>query len=424
MKSLELLSDDQVADEITTWAGRIAAGEARLLELVAEFDRREAWVEVGILSCAHWLSWRLGMGMKAANERVRVARALTVLPATSVAFLAGGLSWTQVRAITRVATPADEGTYVEVARHATGAQLERLVRGVRRAQKIAEDEADPELAAYRRRARICYDTDGTLVLTVRLPAEQGAVMLAAIEQARAEIDRQAAASAEATSPQVEEPAPASVADAVLHLARGALQNASPEVARRGRSRLVVNVDPLTRWGRLHDGEFLPPDVVTEAVGAVPVPGPRPMRAVSELTQEDLARTTRHPSLALRELIGTIDGERCRFPGCTRHRKLHAHHVVYWSEGGSTDLANLVLLCSRHHTIVHSQAFRLVLRPDRTLGVTTAEGVRVLHHPALPWQPATQLDPEESISTTTLPPAPSGGRLNLAYAVAVLMQQAA
>ncbi len=60
--------------------------------------------------------------------------------------MAGRLSWTQVRAITRVATPADEQTYVELARHATGAQSERLVRGVRRAQKILEDEADPEAA--------------------------------------------------------------------------------------------------------------------------------------------------------------------------------------------------------------------------------------------------------------------------------------
>jgi len=101
------------------------------------------------------------------------------------------VSWTQVRAITRVATAADEQTYVELARHASGAQLDRLVRGVRRAQKIVEDEADPQAAAYRMRTRVSYDADGTLVLSVRLPAEQGAVLLAALEQARALLDRQA-----------------------------------------------------------------------------------------------------------------------------------------------------------------------------------------------------------------------------------------
>jgi len=71
MTNLVDLSDDQVADAITTWASRIAAGEARLLSLIGEFDRREAWSGPGLLSCAHWLSWRLGMGLKAAHERVR-----------------------------------------------------------------------------------------------------------------------------------------------------------------------------------------------------------------------------------------------------------------------------------------------------------------------------------------------------------------
>jgi len=111
------------------WAGRVAAGEARLLTLIGEFDRREAWSGAGLLSCAHWLSWRLGMGLTAAHERVRVARAPQGLPLLVEAFGAGQLSWTQVRAVTRVATGADEASWVELARSATGAQLESLVRG-------------------------------------------------------------------------------------------------------------------------------------------------------------------------------------------------------------------------------------------------------------------------------------------------------
>lgn len=86
MSPLTELSDEQVADEITTWAGRVAAGHARLLSLIGEFDRREAWSGPGLLSCAHWLSWRVGMGLKAAHERVRVARALADLPVLVKAF--------------------------------------------------------------------------------------------------------------------------------------------------------------------------------------------------------------------------------------------------------------------------------------------------------------------------------------------------
>lgn len=88
------------------------------------------------------------------------------------------------------------------------------------------------------------------------------------------------------------------------------------------------------------------------------------------------------------------------------------------------LWNLVLLCARHHTLVHGQGFRLVLRPDRSLLVATAEGVPVPHHCVLPWHPAAELDPALRVLPDTLPPATAGERLDLGYAVAVLLQQAA
>ncbi|MDQ2722731.1 MAG: HNH endonuclease [Actinomycetota bacterium] len=426
MTNVAELSDDQVVDEITTWAGRIAAGEARLLTLIGEFDRREAWSGPGLLSCAHWLSWRLGVGLTAAHERVRVARALKGLPLVAAAFGAGRLSWTQVRAITRVATGADEASWVRLARSATGAQLERLVRGVRRAQRIEEDAADPEHAAWRNEARIAYDEDGTLVLTVRFPAEQGAVVLAALEQARAALDHQEKPAAQdRTEFSAEESPPAAtIAEGLVQLARlglDAMSTARPEAARRTRSRLVAHLDPLSGWGRLADGELLPPSTLLAL--QTPAVRLRPLTS-GDLTQFDLGRTQRLPSLVLRELLGTVDGDRCRFPACTRHRKLHAHHVRFWSQNGATDLANLLLLCSRHHTLVHAQGFQLLLRPDRSLRVTTADGTAVLHHPALPWRPAAELDPDEQITTQTLPPYVTGQRLDLGYAVNVLLQQAA
>ena len=76
---LTSLSDAELTDELTTWAGRVAAGEARLLALIGEFDRRETWSGPGVLSCAHWLSWRLGMGLVAAREAPRSTRPVCVL---------------------------------------------------------------------------------------------------------------------------------------------------------------------------------------------------------------------------------------------------------------------------------------------------------------------------------------------------------
>jgi hypothetical protein len=190
------VSNDQLADQIITWSGRIAAGEAQLLMLIAEFDRREAWGGVGLLSCAHWLAWRTGLAPGTARDRVRVARALAELPAVRNAYCAGRLSYSQVRAITRVATPDDQERWIDAARCSTAGQLERLVRGIRRARKLKEDPTDPELAAWHMRSTRTYDDDGNAVFRIVLPAEQAAVLDAALEVVRAEMDRVAVEAAQ------------------------------------------------------------------------------------------------------------------------------------------------------------------------------------------------------------------------------------
>jgi hypothetical protein len=91
--------------DICRLAAQISVATARLLALVGEFDERDGWVSVGVKSCAHWLSWRCHLGVHAAREQVRVARALRDLPVTRAEFAAGRLSYAKVRALTRVAEP-------------------------------------------------------------------------------------------------------------------------------------------------------------------------------------------------------------------------------------------------------------------------------------------------------------------------------
>jgi hypothetical protein len=112
---------DELADEIATLAAHIHAATRRLLLLVAEFDRRRGWELGGHRSCAHWLSYRTGIDLGAAREKVRVARRLEGLPETSAAMARGELSFSQVRALTRVARPDTERELVERARGATTA---------------------------------------------------------------------------------------------------------------------------------------------------------------------------------------------------------------------------------------------------------------------------------------------------------------
>lgn len=337
---------------------------------------------------------------QAAHERVRVARALPTLPLTNDAFHAGRLSWTQVRAVTRVASPDDEATYLECARHASGAQSEKLVRGVRRARALSDDTADPERAAWLMRTRLSYDDDGTLVVTIRMPAARGAVFSAALDEAMADLDRESVRRAEScaqdaagppagappaasadTAPETGSVPRATHAEGLFHLCQGhlaGLAEAQPGRARRGRARLCVHIDTLSGWSRLPDGELLPPGTLGASLTCVEEPV-RPLTA-ADLTSRDLGRSRHDPRPALRQLVSTIDGERCRLSCCTRRRRLHAHHVTPWAQGGATDLANLVLLCPRRHTLLHAEGFLLVLLAERRLGISTAAGTAVPHRP--------------------------------------------
>jgi hypothetical protein len=98
---------DRLGDEIAELSAHLEAATARLLDLIREFDARGGWSN-GFRSCAHWLSWRIGLNLGAAREKVRVARALATLPLLAQALARGELSYAKVRALTRVATPETE----------------------------------------------------------------------------------------------------------------------------------------------------------------------------------------------------------------------------------------------------------------------------------------------------------------------------
>ncbi len=178
MTAVETIRDGEAADdlgsrptewleaEITTLAGHIAAATCRWLILVAEYDRREGHQRWESLTCAHWLTWKCGMSLRTAREHVRVARALEHLPVTTSAFAAGQLSYSKVRAITRVATPKTERDLVDVARNGTATHVDRIVAGHRTVTR----SVDPDRAGAQLRRRGVWlqtDDDGTTILTVR-----------------------------------------------------------------------------------------------------------------------------------------------------------------------------------------------------------------------------------------------------------------
>src|SRR4030095_17248298 len=108
---------DRLAYESAEMAAHIDAATHRLLSRIREFDEELGWAAYGARSCARWLSWRVGLDLATAREKVRVARALGQLPLTDAAFSRGELSYAKVRAITRVAKADTEHRLLELARH-------------------------------------------------------------------------------------------------------------------------------------------------------------------------------------------------------------------------------------------------------------------------------------------------------------------
>src|SRR5436309_3464912 len=173
---------DRLGDEIAELSAHLDAATARLLDLIREFDARAGW-NTGFRSCAAWLSWRVGLDLGAARERVRVARALGTLPLLADAFARAELSYAKVRALTRVATPETEERLLAVGRAGTAAHVERIVRGWRRVDRHAEARETARQHASRA-LHVYEDEDGTVVLRGRLAPEVGALLLRAFAAAR------------------------------------------------------------------------------------------------------------------------------------------------------------------------------------------------------------------------------------------------
>ncbi len=227
------LSLDQLEHQICELAAHIAAATCRWLMLIAEFDEREGWAEWGVHSCAHWLSWRCSITPRTARDHVRVARRLTELPLIREAFGCGELTYSKVRALARVATEETETALLEIARHATGAQLEKLVRGYHGALRASVGAA--QLAHERRFMSWHWDDDGSLRLDARLTADEGALVLAALNAAEGPPQENQDAQENRDARQTR-------ADALVSLARSGLASDGADRPAGDPCELVVHVD--------------------------------------------------------------------------------------------------------------------------------------------------------------------------------------
>ncbi|HZF30958.1 MAG TPA: DUF222 domain-containing protein [Gammaproteobacteria bacterium] len=376
------------------WAN-LNAGTYCFLQLLAEYDRTKGYERHGLVNSAQWLNWMCGIGTVAAREKVRVARALENLPQISALFAKGELSYSKVRAMTRVATPATESVLVHVALHGTASHVEKLVQKYR----WTERRDAGKLAQQRHLDRqLSYFFDGDdFVLYARLPPEVGMIVRKALEAAgdllrasaidpAAQREGHIAAGTWALAYQ-EMSAGAKRADALRLLAETFLANPSDEPGfspNAERYQVVVHVDQAVLQSQievddsephrceLDDGPALALDTVRRlscdaaTVGIVEGGDGEPL---------DIGRKTRVIPVAIQRALRSRDGG-CRFPGCDRTRFTEGHHVKHWADGGETKLSNLVTLCGFHHGLVHEGGFGVSTTDDGLFLYTRPDGQRI------------------------------------------------
>lgn len=333
------LDNDELGDCIVGMAGQIAAMTCRFLDALAVFDARGGWCGVGIRSCAHWLSWKCGTTLRTGQEQVRTAAALQELPLLHKAFAQGRVSYSKVRAVSRVADSDTEAELVDIAASKPTSHLERLCAGLAKAAADEDDEPEPPESTGRWR----WQDEGTLKVTLTLTAADGARFLAGVtraEHARVRTDRGTDIDAWAG-------APSDIAAATVVLAeRACVELAAPALAPH--AEVVVERRPDGR-ARLVDGPALTAvDEDELCCGA----GESEQVLDSGGAVLDWGRTRRAPTVLQTKALSRRQGGCCGVPGCGRRRFLHVHHVRFWSSGGATDLENLVLLCGEHHRLLH------------------------------------------------------------------------
>ncbi|MFH5208697.1 DUF222 domain-containing protein [Antrihabitans sp. NCIMB 15449] len=367
---------EEIETEICTLAGQIAAATARFLTLLAEFDARRGWAGWQLHSAAHWLSWKAGVSLHTAREQVRVANAVTVLPRIAYAFAEGRVSYSKVRALTRVATPHTEESLLRIAVQAPAAHLDRLVRGLVRQTRTPDTDTD------RAGGRWFYDDDGYLVVSARFRPEDGARFLAALTRAEYERTRTDETGPDTPEPDRTAPAPPNPVPAMLAMAETICAGAGSPVVSPAADVLVhVGPDgsPLdTSDAHLDDGPGLDSQTLEAVLCTASVRLIRHGRLGPTIAWDT---SQRRPSRTLlRQLV--IRDRCCTVPGCGRTRFLHAHHVVYYSRGGPTDLDNLTLLCGEHHRALHDGLFTITADGNQIFTFADLNGRRIDYAPLL------------------------------------------
>jgi len=343
----ELTPIETLDQGILNLCTRINAATYELLVMIREFDERGGCLKWGLENTAAWLAWRCDLSMATAREKVRVAQSLKHLPLISEAFSTGELSYSKVRSMTRVANAANEEELVAFALRNTANHVAAYCRELRMGSPLSDSIGEQAFAA--RSLRVRRDAErGMMSVTVDLPIEAGDLFEKALDKARDDECLKIPDLVDTSWSKRQ-------ADAFVTMLKEYLQGGATRTTSSSDNFLVtIHVDQSALAGDIGRSS-----VPIETVKRLCCDG----HAVVMTETEDgeplsIGRKSRVIPKGIERAVRARDANTCRFPGCRNKRFVDIHHIEHWADGGETALDKLMLLCAKHHTLLHEGGFRI------------------------------------------------------------------
>jgi Domain of unknown function (DUF222)/HNH endonuclease len=352
-----------MGDDIQELRRHINGCEAEFTRRLRRYDKGGGYAATAALTAAAWLRWKCNFSPAAAADRVAVARELDDLPLATEAFAEGDFSYPHAAMIARTAEKlgdkmeANAETILVTA--AKELDLGRLRVVALKLQHLMDPDSVREEAneSFERRFLSLSQTlDGVFYLNGRLDSEGGAILQTALN-----------ALGGPPTPDDKRTPKQRRADLLVELARQQLDGGNlPEVGGQ-RPHLAVTVSMATLANQ-------PGSPAADLEWAQPIPAETARRLAcdaaitpvllgSESEQPQAGQTSRSISGSQRKALVVRD-KGCRFPGCDRPPDwTDAHHLKHWADGGKHVMDNLVLLCRRHHRMVHEEGWQLVVTAE-------------------------------------------------------------
>ena len=400
-------------DLVEGWAKQ-TSNLAWWLLRVAEFDRRELFTSLGVTSCAQWLTLRCGIATRTAREHVKVARQVAALPSVCAAFAEGRLSYSKVRAVCRVATPATEAFLLDLAFSLTTPQLERSIKAYEAAHRL-NTRADDEARRAKCGAQKWIDHDGLAHYELVVEPLDSMLIDKGMEwgcDTIYEEQRRAAKEAADAAERLDGPFDGGAESAGAVSALGAaiakaIYPKGPSGRLQGLLRAVerglVNMErPEAVFAELYqivihvrEGAAFTDDEGNVDLGNGLTVHPKTLQKIacksmitamlegSDARPLDLGRSrrvaTRKQKIALSALYPT-----CQFPGCEiGWQRCEFHHLDFWArDKGGTDLERMRPLCTTHHDLVHGGGWQLLLDHRARVMAVTPKGTIIAPVPHL------------------------------------------